>query len=76
MAFAVNKLKYLFFPLKERERLQSMMAHLHMTKDAVGTAQEKREVNATPSEKKTTEHANTGKTKKYCQPERTFHSYQ
>ena len=52
-----------------------MMAHLHMTKDAVGTAQEKREVNATPSEKKTTEHANTGKTKEYCKSKRTLQPY-
>ena len=52
-----------------------MMAHLHMTKDAVGTAQEKREVNNTPSEKKTTEHANTGKTKKYCKPKITLQPY-
>ena len=41
------------------------MAHLHMTKDAVNIAQEKREAAATPSEKKIAEPTTTGMQRYY-----------
>ena len=46
---------------KERERLQAMMAHLHMTKDAVNNDQDKREGSISVAEKKSAEPLNTGK---------------
>ena len=48
---------------QERERLQAMMAHLHMTKDAVNNDQDKRDRdgNISTAEKKSVDPPATGK---------------
>ena len=48
---------------QERERLQAMMAHLHMTKDAVNNDQDKRDRdgNISSAEKKSVDPPGTGK---------------
>ena len=45
----------MYILLQERERLQAMMAHLHMTKDAVNNDQDKREGSLSSPEKKSVE---------------------
>ena len=53
--------------LQERERLQAMMAHLHMTKDAVNNDQDKKDRDGiiSTSEKKSVEPPTSGKNFKY-----------
>ena len=56
----INSMKIYF---QERERLQAMMAHLHMTKDAVNNDQDKRDRdgNISSTEKKSVDPPATGK---------------
>ena len=61
MTFILNKTSLIS---QERERLQAMMAHLHMTKDAVSNDQDKREGSMIGSnEKKLVEPPASGKIK-------------
>ena len=55
----------MYILLQERERLQAMMAHLHMTKDAVNNDQDKREGSLSSPEKKPVEPPTSGKERQF-----------
>lgn len=58
-----TRIEFYLFSYQERERLQAMMAHLHMTKDAVNNDQDKRDRdgNVSTTEKKSVEPLSRGK---------------
>ena len=59
----IPEIKSVKIYFQERERLQAMMAHLHMTKDAVNNDQDKRDRdgNISSAEKKSVDLPGTGK---------------
>ena len=59
----IPEIKSIKIYFQERERLQAMMAHLHMTKDAVNNDQDKRDRdgNISSTEKKSVDPPATGK---------------
>ena len=58
----IPEIKSMKIYFQERERLQAMMAHLHMTKDAVNNDQDKRDRdgNISTAEKKSVDPPSTG----------------